>query len=65
MSRKNRPSDNVSDTINVARILEEFEKSEKSPSHRKGTFKIAKPFDEALQTILKAKPEPQKAKARR
>ncbi|MGO8791468.1 MAG: hypothetical protein ACLQVL_29320 [Terriglobia bacterium] len=43
--------------ISVERILAEFEKAERDPPHRNGTFKIEKPFDEALDTILKVKPQ--------
>lgn len=46
-----------SNRLDVEKILEDFDKEEKSKSHRKGTFKIDKPFEEALDTILKAKPE--------
>jgi hypothetical protein len=43
--------------LNVAKVLEDFRKAEESTAHRKGTFKIDKPFDEALDIILKAKPD--------
>jgi hypothetical protein len=48
--------------LNVQKVLREFQKSEESPPHHKGTFKIDKPFDEALNTILKAGPEAKKTK---
>jgi hypothetical protein len=41
--------------LNVEKILKDFQKSEESNGHRRGTFKIGKPFDEALNTILKAR----------
>jgi hypothetical protein len=47
-------------TLNVAKVMDEFKKQEESPSRRNGTFKINAPFDKALDTILKAKPEPKK-----
>ncbi len=47
-------------SLNVERIMNEFNESEKSPAHRKGTFKIEAPFDQALNTILKSKPEPKR-----
>lgn len=38
-------------------VLREFRAEEESPSRlRRGTFKIAAPFDKALDTILKSKP---------
>ena len=43
--------------LNVAKILEDFRKTEESSSGRNGTFKIDAPFEKALDTILKAKPE--------
>lgn len=43
--------------LNVAKVMEDFEKSSESSSHHKGTFKMEKAFEEALDTILKAKPE--------
>src|SRR2546425_13333294 len=45
-----RPDNNLC----VGRVLAEFHKAEKSTAPRKGTFKIAAPFEEALDTILKA-----------
>jgi len=42
--------------FDVAKVMEEFQKSEESPLHRNGTFKIDAPFEKALDTILKAKP---------
>jgi hypothetical protein len=52
MNRKSR------ERLNVAKVLSEFRKAEKSSAHRQGTFKIKAPFEEALNTILKARPEP-------
>ena len=51
--------------LNVEKIIEEFEKSEQTSGHRNGTFKIEKPFDEALDTILKVKPGLGKDKTKR
>jgi len=45
-----------------ARVMEDFQKAEESSSPRNGTFKINAPFERALDTILKAKPEPKKPK---
>jgi hypothetical protein len=45
--------------------MEDFQKAEESSSHRNGTFKIDKPFEEALDTILKAKSYPKQAKLRK
>jgi hypothetical protein len=44
--------------LNVAKVMEDFQKAEESSSHRNGTFKIDAPFDKALETILKSKPDP-------
>jgi hypothetical protein len=51
----------TSATLNVQKVMEEFKKTEESAGGRSGTFKIGKPFDEALDIILKAKPEPKKS----
>jgi hypothetical protein len=51
-------SKKTTDRLDVAKVMEDFQKAEESSSGRNGTFKIDKPFDEALDTILKAKPEP-------
>jgi hypothetical protein len=51
--------------LNIAKVMADFQEVEDSPSHRKGTFKIDKPFDEALRTILKAKPEPKQTQSRK
>jgi hypothetical protein len=49
--------------LDVDKVIKDFEEQESSSStHRNGTFKIDKPFDEALNTILKAEPEPKKTK---
>jgi hypothetical protein len=37
--------------------IREFERDEATASHRKGTFNIDKALKEALDAILKAKPE--------
>ena len=42
----------------VGKVMEDFQKAEESPFDRSGTFKIEKPFDEALDTILKIKLQP-------
>jgi len=42
--------------LDVKKVLEQFQKAEASPAHRKGTFKIGVPFDKALDAILKSKP---------
>ena len=51
--------------LDVGKVMEDFKKVEESSGHRNGTFKIEKPFEEALETILKSKPEPKKAKDRK
>jgi hypothetical protein len=48
MHRKNQ-------NLSVEKVLDEFEKEENSPAHRKGTFTIDAPFEKALNTILKIK----------
>ncbi len=54
MSRKS------ANRLNVKKVLADFQKAEESSARRNGTFKIDAPFDDALKTILKAKPEPNK-----
>ncbi len=44
--------------LSVKKVLAEFRKAENSTAHRKGTFKIDVPFEDALKAIAKAKPEP-------
>ena len=51
--------------LDVDKVIQEFQKAEESSSGRNGTFKIDAPFEKALDTILKAKPEPKKPKTRR
>lgn len=48
--------------LNIEKILTEFQEVENTRGHRKGTFKIDKSFNEALDTILKAKPESKASK---
>ena len=50
--------------LSVRKVLEQFDEVERSSAHRKGTFKIDMPFEDALQTVLKAKPD-RKAKYKR
>jgi len=52
------------DSLDVAKVMKEFQEAEESTAHRKGTFKIEKPFEEALDTILKVNPGPNKTKAK-
>ena len=42
--------------------MAEFQKIKKSTAHRKGTFKIDMPFEDALKIVAHAKPEPKKSK---
>jgi hypothetical protein len=50
--------------LNVDKVMKEFQDIEGSASHRKGTFKIGVPFEKALDTIIKAKPDPGKPKGK-
>ena len=43
--------------LDVPKVMEEFKKYEESPVHRKDAFKINASFDEALEKIVKTKPE--------
>lgn len=63
MNKKEKPKRKSNEPLDVAKVMEDFQKSERSPSHRNGTFKIDASFEKALDTILKAKPEPKKHKA--
>ena len=47
-------------TLNVAKVLEDFQKAENSPTHRKDAFKIEGSFNDALKKIAKPKPRPAK-----
>jgi len=55
----------VAKNINVKKIIDEFQKDEGTPSKRKGTFKINSRFEEAMKSILKAKPERTNRKRRK
>jgi hypothetical protein len=46
--------------LNVAKVLEDFQKAEEAPTHRKDAFKIEGSFQDALKKIAKAKPHPKK-----
>lgn len=50
----------ASKKLKVRKVLQEFQRAEESPAHHNGTFKIDAPFEKALDTIIKAKPEPKK-----
>ncbi len=54
MGRKSR------ERLSLQKVLGDFRKTEESPAHRKGTFKIDARFEEALNTIPKVKPQPGK-----
>ena len=62
MSKKARSQSRANERLDVEKVMEEFQKSEESSSSRNGTFKIESPFEKALDTILKAKPEAKKTK---
>ena len=55
-TRKVNSGHPVKGELNVTEVLRAFEKSDKALVHRRGGFKIEVPFEEALGTILKAKP---------
>ncbi len=44
-----------SQELDIRKIMEDFHKEEGSSSRRKGTFKIDKLFEEALDTILRTR----------
>ena len=54
----------ASKKLDVRKVLEEFQRAEESPAHHNGTFKIDAPFENALDTIIKAKADPKKAIAK-
>jgi hypothetical protein len=60
--RKSEKSGGKSLTLNVAKVVEDFQKSEDSSSRRKGTLKIDAPLEKALDTILRVPHQP-KSKA--
>jgi hypothetical protein len=51
--------------LNVEEAMAEFLKSEESSPHRKGTFKIDAPFEDALKIIVKATPDSKKTNPRK
>jgi len=61
MRKTKRPRNRI-DYLDVGKVMEEFKKSEEASSRRNGTFKIDRPFDDALNVIVKAKPETTKRK---
>jgi len=49
--------------IDIAKLMDDFQQAEKSSAHgRSGSFKIDVPLEQAVDTILKVKPEPKKEK---
>jgi len=52
------------DKLNVGEVMKQFRELEESPMPHKGTFKINAPFEKAIDTILKAQPDPKKPKAK-
>jgi hypothetical protein len=50
--------------VNGAKVMEDFQKSDQSSSHRNATFKIDAPFEKARYPILKVKPEPRKRRTK-
>ena len=50
-----RPKNRVAATLDVKKVIEQFQKAEASTAHRKGTFKISLPFEDALKKIVKTK----------
>ena len=55
---KRRSQIRTDNRLDIPKVLEEFEREEESSPHRKDAFKIDKPFDEALDTILKSHSQP-------
>jgi hypothetical protein len=49
--------------LNVQKVLQEFEEAEREKTHRKGTFRIDRPFEEALDTLLRPRPKTRTAAA--
>lgn len=45
-----------SSRLSLKRVMDEFRRSEDSTAHRKGTFKIDVPFEDALKLVLKKRP---------
>lgn len=51
--------------LNVAEVVEQFEKEENSPAHHNGTFKIKATFEKALDVIVKAPHQPKPKSVRK
>ncbi len=47
---------NTRDKLDVGKVIEEFQKAESKPGHRKDAFKIEGNFEDAVKRIAKAKP---------
>ncbi len=62
---KNRNPKKADGRLNIKKIAEEFERVEISSPRHKGTFKIDKPFEEAVTVVLKAKPKAKKDSSNR
>jgi hypothetical protein len=56
MERKSSRTPEKNPDLSVQKVLAEFRKSEESTAHRKGTFKIDMPFEDALKIVAHAKP---------
>lgn len=61
MNKEQKPKRKPNEQLDVVKVMEDFQKTEESSSHRNGTFKIDKPFEEALETILKSRPNSNRA----
>jgi hypothetical protein len=44
-------------TLDLGRVMKDFQEAEVSSSRHKGSFEIDKPSGEALDAVLRAKPE--------
>jgi hypothetical protein len=64
MNKKEKPKRKSNEPLNVEKVMEDFQREEESSSHRNGTFKIEAQFEDALETIMRAKPTPQKPRAK-
>jgi hypothetical protein len=63
MERKSSRTPEKNPDLSVQKVLAEFRKSEESTAHRKGTFKIDMPFEDALKIVAHAKPASKSTRA--
>jgi len=57
MTRRKNVKPKASNTLNVEKLMDELQKEEATHTHRKGTFKVDKTFEEAIDTLRRTQQE--------